>query len=182
MYVTPSAVDADYEKWTWTGLYLALSNRPIVAFGLPMFQFLRVKSLIHPAQELRNFSKLLGGYYGLSVPKGSRPPPLKFREFAPPPPPSVFEVLISYTLLGSKTTAKRSAISIHAPIIRDVVNETHLEVVEGACAVWLSVIFIFCELRWIANKNLLKNLSVLSSSLNYSCLKQTSWKFANTDN
>ena len=51
---------------------------------------------------------------------------LKFRDFVPPPASSVFEVLISYTLLGSKTTAKRSAISIHAPIIRDVVNATHL--------------------------------------------------------
>ena len=88
----------------------------------------------------------------------------------------------SYTLLGSKTTAKRSAISIHAPIIRDVVNATHLYVVDGACAVRLNVIFIFCEFRLIANKNFFKNLLVLSSSLNYLCLKQTSWKFANTDN
>ena len=45
---------------------------------------------------------------------------------SPGSPFSVFEVLISYILLGSKTTAERSAISIHAPIIRDVVNETHL--------------------------------------------------------
>ena len=69
---------------------------------------------------------------------------------------------------------KRSAISIHAPIIRDVVNETHLD---GVCAVRLGVIFIFCEFPLIANKNFFKNLLVLSSSLNYFCLKQTSWKF-----
>ena len=99
-----------------------------------------------------------------------------------PPPFSVFEVLISYILLGSKTTAERSAISIHAPIIRDVVKETHLEVVDCACVVRLSVIFIFCEFRRIANKNFLKKSLVLSLSLNYFCLKQTSWKFGNTDN
>ena len=54
--------------------------------------------------------------------QGISPP---FRDLAPPP-PYIFELLISYILLGSKTTAKRSAISIHAPIIRDVVNATHL--------------------------------------------------------
>ena len=83
---------------------------------------------------LASFYRYYSGVAGISPPKGCRPPfrdvapppPLKFREFAPPP-PSVFEILISYILLGSKTTAKRSAISIHAPIIRDVVNETHQE-------------------------------------------------------
>ena len=85
---------------------------------------------------------------GSRLPFGISPSPLTFRDFAPPS--SVFEVLISYTLLGSKTTAKRSAISIHAPIIRDVVNETQLD---GACAVRLGVIFIFCEFPLIANKN-----------------------------
>ena len=53
-------------------------------------------------------------------PKGSRP------LLGISPPPYIFELLISYILLGSKTTAKRSAISIHAPIIRDVVNAIHL--------------------------------------------------------
>ena len=66
----------------------------------------------------------LPGALGISPPFRDLAP-LKFRDFAPPP-SSVFEVVISYILLGSKTTAKRSAISIHAPIIRDVVNETHL--------------------------------------------------------
>ena len=61
----------------------------------------------------------------------------------------------------------------------DVVNETYLD---GAWAVRLGVIFIFYEFPLIANKNFFKNLLVLSSSLNYFCLKQTSWKFANTDN
>ena len=57
-----------------------------------------------------------------------------------------------------------------------------LQVVDGACAVRLSVIFIFCEFRRITDNILKKNLLVLSLSLNYFCLKQTSWKFANTDN
>ena len=118
---------------------------------------------------------------GSHPPLGGSPPP-KVWGFRPPPPLLRFRSSYFLYIIGVKNNGEMIGHFDTCTNYSRCSQKSHIQVVNGACAVRLSVIFIFCEFRRIANKNFLKNLLVLSSSLNYFCLKQTSWKFANTNN
>ena len=107
-------------------------------------------------------------------------PPLKFRDFAPP----FLHFRSSYFLyiIGVKNNGRKlgnfdTCTNYSRCSQRNTLISCRL-CVRGSA----KCIFIFCEFRWIANMKFKKNLLVLSLSLNYFCLKQTSWKFGNTDN